>query len=152
MSEVLSPKNLVQAKKTIIKNTLDASETFLTSEKVFVEDKLRWVYETFFQRLQVHIKLKKPIIEEEDILAIFGNIEILYTANSNLYADLLALRMEGREALRDGLGKTMQAFIPYLKVYTDYIGRTKERNDKVEELKSSNKKFRVFIKINGLEK
>ncbi|ETO04999.1 calmodulin-binding protein [Reticulomyxa filosa] len=145
-------ENPTKEEEKDLQGTLDAVEGFLSSERDYVEDSLRKLFEVFYTRLNVHIKLKRAIIEQKDIVSIFGNIETLYVANSKLYSDLLGLRMKGRQELKEGLGKTMQDFIPYLKVYTDYIVKTKERNDKVEELKKSNKKFREFVKINGFVK
>ena len=135
---------------TEFKSTQDEAQSFLDSECKYVEDGLRVCYETFLNRLEVHNKLNQSIISENDIVELFGNYKTLYNANSKLFDDLMQLRLDGKEKLRDNLGKYMVDFIPFFRIYTGYIVKKSTAIAHLEKLKESNKKFRQFLKINGL--
>lgn len=125
------------------------AHAFLSSERSYVEQGLRVGFETFLNRLEVHNKLNDSILADEDLLKIFSNYKTLLNANSKLYDDLLALRLEGVDQLRDNLGQCMVSFIPYFRMYTDYIVKKSDAISHLDKLKKSNKKFRNFLKING---
>ncbi len=82
---------------------------------------MRTGYETFQRRLEVHIALNKVIIDEKQLIQIFGSYKTIYNANQQLYSSMVALRMEGSEHLRNDLGKLFNDFVPYFKIYTTYI-------------------------------
>lgn len=133
------------------KSTCDEAQAFLNSEREYVENGLRVGYETFLNRLEVHNKLNQSIISDDDIATIFSNYRTLYNANSKLFDDLMLLRLDGITKLRDNLGKYMVDFIPYFRIYTDYIVKKQSAITHLEKLKKSNKKFRQFLKINGMQ-
>lgn len=130
------------------KSFASLAHAFLSSERTYVEKGLRVGFETFLNRLEVHNKLNDSILSDEDLLKIFSNYKTLLNANSKLYDDLLALRLQSNETLRDNLGQCMVSFIPYFRMYTDYIVKKKGAISHLEELQKSNKKFRNFLKIN----
>ena len=131
------------------KSFASLANAFLSSERTYVEQGLRVGFETFLNRLEVHNKLNDSILSDEDLLKIFSNYKTLLNANSKLYDDLLALRLDGVAKLRDNLGQCMVSFIPYFRMYTDYIVKKSNALSHLDKLKKSNKKFRNFLKING---
>eukprot|EP01084_Bolivina_argentea_P267989 455070_1 len=133
---------------SVYTNTCDESQAFLNSEREYVENGLRVGFETFLNRLEVHNKLNQPIISDDDINIIFSNYRTLYNANSKLFDDLMLLRLDGITKLRDNLGKYMVDFIPYFRIYTDYIVKKQAAIVHLDKLKKSNKKFRQFVRIN----
>jgi len=139
---------MAEEEATEFKTTADEAQAFLNSEREYVENGLRVGFETFLNRLEVHNKLNHSLISDEDITKIFSNYRTIYTANSKLFDDMMLLRLEGKEKLRDNLGKFMVDFIPYFRIYTDYIVKKQAAITHLDKLKKSNKKFRQFLKIN----
>ncbi len=135
---------------TEYKSTCDEAQAFLNSEREYVKNGLRIGYETFLHRLETHNKLNQPIISDDDMNQIFSNYRTLYNANSKLFDDLMELRLDGTTKLRDNLGKYMVDFIPYFRIYTDYIVKKQSAITRLDKLKKSNKKFKQFLKINGM--
>ena len=59
-----------------------------------------------------------------------AELEVARTLVGQLLAELRKLRMEGIQALINGIGATMKRFIPFFKLYTTYIkGQRKAQKD-----------------------
>eukprot|EP01083_Nonionella_stella_P176967 620681_1 len=125
-------------------------EKFVESERAYVKSGLRICCEVFLHRLKIHNHLNESILSDEDIQTVFTNYAMIYNVNNKLFGDLMEIRLNegGVYALRDRLGQIMVHFIPYFKMYTDYIVKTHTALAHLEALKRSNKKFAQFLKIN----
>ena len=129
-------------------SSYDATDSFLFSEKDYVENGLKRGVETFMNRLFVHIDQNKTILSEADITKIFSAYKVIYQANDDFLNRLMAARMNRQHELRDVLGQVLDKFIPYLKVYLDYTLKKQGAIGHMEKLTKSSKKFAEFLKIN----
>eukprot|EP01083_Nonionella_stella_P084068 232612_1 len=131
--------------------TMVQIKAFLESERVYVYDGLRIGYDTFLCRLEAHGKMKKVILSDNDIHSVFGNYQIIYNINSQLYEDLKGLKLDTAiDEVIYNLGTKMVDFIPYFKMYTEYIVKKHESIAYLEQLKKKNKAFKKFVKLNEL--
>lgn len=123
-----------------------ACEHFLWSEKRYVEVDLRTCWDTQ-KRLSAHIKVRRPIISATEIEKLFANFYSIYKGHVQLLDDLMALRLEGKDYFVEKLGVIMIQFIPFFRMYTDYITRKGERQDALDKLPKKTKKFKEFCEV-----
>lgn len=129
-------------------SSLDATDSFLRSEQEYVEKGLRRGFDIFVDRLEIHVKQHDVILKMDEINDIFSTYKVIYNANSDLLESLMKVRMDRKTELRDNLGDIMAKWLPYLKLYIDYIVKSKEIQIKLNKLRKSNKKFSKFLVIN----
>jgi len=128
------------------KNPEAACEHFLWSEKTYVEKDLRTCWDTQ-KRLVAHITLHRPIIRLDDIEKLFANFVSIYQSHEKLLEDLMSHRLEGKDYFVKKLGHIMIQFIPFFRMYTDYITRKGERQDALAKLPKKIKKFKDFCDL-----
>jgi len=128
------------------KNPEAACEHFLWSEKAYVEKDLRTCMDTQ-QRLVAHVTVNRPIIRLNEIEKLFANFVSIYQGHEKLLEDLMAHRLEGKDYFVKKLGVIMIQFIPFFRMYTDYMTRKGERQDALEKLPKKTKKFKDFCEL-----
>lgn len=111
---------------------------FLAKEERYVEQELKICHEIFLVRLKAHLEVGQKILSQDQIDTLFRNFPTLYNAHRNLYTeDLLVLRMQSPEALCLGLGEKLKDFIPFLKLYIEYLGRKDSAMKMLKDLSQS---------------
>jgi hypothetical protein len=128
----------------------DALDQFLDSEKRYIQDGLRVLHETFELRLKTFDSMKRTILTKAEIAPIFQNCSQIYEFNQTLYKDLLRYRLAGQSNLLNNLGRTLKQYVPFFKLYSDYIKNTKAALRLSKKLKSSKASFRRFLLLNEM--
>lgn len=127
-----------------------AADEFLKSEQIYVERGLRVAVETFQLRI-VHTRtLGEDIITEQESQQIFFSIKEIYALSRKMCSDLVDLRLEGFEKFCEDLGKTISVYIPFLKMYSQYIHNFKKANETLTNLQTINFRFERFLKLNEM--
>lgn len=70
-------------------------------------------------RLRFHLKLKDPVLLEQEIAPVFLNLQQIYSFNKKLYQELLKLRLHGD--IVNSVGQCMITHVPFFKLYAGYI-------------------------------
>jgi len=126
----------------------EAIDKFLESEEFYVERALRVTCEVFEVFLVNHVKLKKEILVDNEIKEVFLNISHLYPFHQDMLATLTTLRFKGSGAIIKDFGKTLKQFIPFFKLYTQYVQKSREAQKTLVELKKKKKNFVQFLELN----
>jgi len=99
----------------------EAADVFLSSEEFYVQRGLRLAYEGFQLFLVNSLTLKREILTQKQIDMIFLNLSNLYDFHTQMRLELFRVRMLGVDVFLEHLGKTMLKFIPFFKLYTQYV-------------------------------
>ncbi len=117
------------------------------SQRKYVERGLRVLAE-MEQRLKFHNRMKMDVIKDDDINQVFLSIEGVYRFNSQLLDTLMRLRFEGMDVFLTRLGETVDRVMGFLKMYVEYVLKTKTAIARLRQLEKENTKFRDFLIIN----
>lgn len=126
----------------------EAIDKFLESEEFYVERALRVACEMFEVFLVNHVKLKKEILIDSEIKEVFLNISHLYPFHQDMLATLTTLRFKGSNVIIKDFGITLKKFIPFFKLYTQYVQKSREAQRTLVELKKKKKSFVQFLELN----
>lgn len=104
----------------------DVVESFVASEQEYISN-IRVLLDTFLLRLRYHIQLGHTILTTEEIRSLFLNIENIHDFHQQMYNELLQIRKDyGNDGLLSSLGKVMGKFIPFFKLYAEYVKNHRE--------------------------
>jgi hypothetical protein len=127
----------------------EVAEALLTSEGEYVLG-LKLCLDVFCLRLRNHIILKRELLSEAEIKALFNNVANIKNLNSKLYEDMAELYAQGPQVLLEQLGKLMAKFVPFFKSYTEYIKNVRESLREFQSKCSSNKDLEFFVNLNEM--
>lgn len=125
-------------------------DKFVLSETMYVERVLRTIVEGFSNRIEQARLLKSEVISVTHSNIIFHNINSIYEFNRKMCAELIETRWSGLEVLLTNIGKKIQLYIPFLKMYTTYITNSKIAQTVLKEQREGSVKFKDFLSLNEI--
>eukprot|EP01083_Nonionella_stella_P067893 179874_1 len=120
---------------------------FLEEESNYVLQGLRVCMEAFLLRLEKHVELNQPILSSDEITQLFASYRLVYDFSCRLLKSLSELRLEGKGALVQGLGRLLKDYIPFFKLYQDYNSKVNEILKYLKSLLKSNASFKNFCAV-----
>jgi len=105
---------------------------FYQSEKNYVGN-LQMLVNRFLKPLKTN-----GVLKEKEVKLIFGNVELLLKMHMSLVAEL-----EDEEV--GNIGEILKGFVPYLKVYKEYINSYDGAIKTVLEMRGKSKEFDKFL-------
>ena len=115
------------------RNRIRAIDELIATEQTYV-DNLRLLNELYYQPLT-----ENKIIKTKYIQSIFGEIATIINLNENLLKTLIESKQN------DKIGKAMLGFIPFLKMYQNYINNHEQTTKLLTDLIKSNNEFNSFL-------
>lgn len=124
-----------------------AADALVKTEQFYVHKGLR-VMDEIRRRLLLHSERGDEILPENVINEIFLSTEQLYDFNSGLLKKLEEARWEGTERFLCTLGEIIDPLLPYLRLYTEFVLKSRASISAVRERNEKSKTFRSFLEIN----
>ena len=115
------------------RNRVRAIDELIATEQTYV-DNLRLLNELYYKPLT-----NKKIIKTKYIQSIFGEIETIINLNDNLLNTLKENKND------DKIGEAMLQFIPFLKMYQNYINNHEQTTKLLTDLIKNNNEFSSFL-------
>lgn len=116
----------------------------LSTEKTYVKS-LKSICRGFKRRLEVLNNLGAGYLTEEEITAIFQNVEHIYELHHKLYKELREAMWEKR-LLKD-VGKLMLKYTPFFRLYITYVNDYEKGLELLQTTREKNNKFEFFLAV-----
>eukprot|EP01084_Bolivina_argentea_P017178 32079_1 len=121
------------------RNRIRAISELISTEQTYV-DNLRLLNELYYIPLT-----QSKIIKQKYIQSHFGEIPTIINLNDNLLSTLK------KNKSNDRIGEAMLGFIPFLKMYQNYINKHEQSIKLLTELQKNNADFSAFLNLQRKE-
>lgn len=116
----------------------------VSTEKTYVKS-LKAICRGFKRRLEVLNTMGQGYLAEEEILAIFQNVDYIYELHHKLYKELRDALWDKR-LLKD-VGNIMLRYTPFFRLYITYVNDYEKGLELLESTREKNSKFDFFISV-----
>ena len=98
-------------------------------------------------RLRKLVELGRPLLLLDEVENIFLNLHDLLLLHRSFLRDLEKLRQAGTRELQQSLAGVVKQFVPFFKIYSQYIQGYGAAQSLLQRKRASNRSFREFIEL-----
>jgi hypothetical protein len=117
-----------------------------STEQSFVES-LEALVRLYLQPLQTAADSDDPILDKDEVSALFSNIHSICTLNKKFLSDFSA-RLQGWDNNATCIGDIFVSFAPIFKMYTQYVGNHDAASELLKKHERDNRRFRELLETN----
>ncbi|KAL6078366.1 Rho guanine nucleotide exchange factor (GEF) 17 [Balamuthia mandrillaris] len=125
-------------KKTPEQQVEALTAEFLQTERTYVNG-LRVLVEVYLKGVRAD-----ELMSVKDIQTVFSNVDVIFELNQKLLSDLEKTHEAGGGSILKNLCDNLGTFIPFLKMYTQYINNYDNAHKRVKKL-SNSAAFKTFL-------
>lgn len=116
------------------------------TEKTYVRG-LKHLSDVFQRRLEMMVGTENELLTYDEIKSVFHNTRLIYNTHKGMYSDIKAHVNNGPGVgdLFTYLGETLKEYVPYFRLYADYVTGYDHAVTTLATLKADRKGFEEFV-------